>query len=159
MEPYIKVKFNSVLVLKWVLLVFFLLFNLGYLAITEEWTQEGIFLTIVITVVADCLAVFSFIMLSFFPRIYLVFDEEGCSSQNWKGKRYVNIPKEDILSMNFGYMMGIFPGLDIVWRNIEQGRKTWTQFEVSKKNWMAIYNAIPWVKEMMDSQGKNECAE
>lgn len=159
MESYIKVKFNSVLVLKWVLLVFFLLWNLLFLTIDDKTTYEGIILYIIIAVVADSLAIFSFVMLSHFPRIYLVFDEEGCSSQNWKGKKYVNIPKEDILSMNFGYMMGIFPGIDIVWRNIEQGRKTWTQFSVSKKNWMAIYDAIPWVKEMIDGKGKEEGAE
>ncbi len=143
---YVIIKYHPT-VIKWLLTIFFLVFNLALFTIDDASTPEDNIVTIIIVVVANCLAIFSFIFLSYFPKLYFVFEDDGCSFQNKKQKRIINISKEDILKIGFGYFT-VLPAVEIIWRDATTYKKNKTYFEMSYKSYMKIYNSIQWVKEL-----------
>ena len=151
---YIKIKYHPTAI-KWLLTIFFLVFNLALFTIDDASTPEDNIVTIIIVVVANCLAIFSFIILSYFPKLYFVFEDDGCSFQNRKKKRIINISKENILKIGFGYFT-VLPAVEIIWRDATTYKRNKTYFEMSYKSYMEIYNSMQWVKELADNSSHKE---
>lgn len=145
----IKIKYNTDII-KWLLTVFLLLGNLLLLVADRG---ELTFM-IIWEISINSLAVFSFIMLSIFPRLYYVFDEKGCSFQNRYGKKYTNIAWEDVISISYGYF-GIIPdGLVIKWK--EHCIKKEISFTISPKQARMLYEKCPQIKALVDNlDGEN----
>jgi len=80
---YKKIRIN-LNIIKWCLTCCLLLGNLLLLAKNDD----KLFI-IIYEISINVLAIGSFILLSFFPRIYYIFDEYGISYQNKKGKEYL----------------------------------------------------------------------
>ena len=149
---YIKIKYKPTLI-KWAVTIFFLAFNLMLLTLDEKSGFPEDLTTIYIVLVADALAILSFVLLSFFPRFYFVFDEKGCSFQNKKQKKYLEICRQDIIKISFGRVLE--PEMEIQWRDNEQQKTVKTEFIMPRKSFLEIYNAIPWVKEFVDISEKD----
>lgn len=140
-----KIKCNVALI-KWLITIFFLLGNLLFITYEKEDMISGICLGIII----NFLAIFSFVMLSIFPRCYYIFDEEGCSLQNRKGKAYYHISWEDVTRMFYGYWLLLPQGLVIDFK--DHCVKKEFVLMLSNKQVELICNTFPKVKEIMDKK-------
>ena len=141
----LKIKYN-VNLLKWTATIFFLLVNLLFIF----YEEEDIIGFICMGVITNSLAIFSFIMLSIFPRIYYVFDENGCSYQNSKGQEKFYIAWDNIENINYIYVLGIIPdGLELKFK---------TDFEnilISPKQAKLVCDTFPKVKALIDPRSLN----
>ncbi len=108
---YKKIRIN-LNIIKWCLTCCLLLGNLLLLAKNDD----KLFI-IIYEISINVLAIGSFLLLSFFPRIYYIFDEYGISYQNKKGKEYLHISWKNIVDISYIYILGFIPdGLEIKWQ-------------------------------------------
>lgn len=142
-ENKLKIKCN-VKLLKWTLTIFFLLGNLLFCAYEKEDMIQFLCFGIVI----NFLAIFSFVMLSIFPRCYYIFDKQGCRCQNIKGKTYYFINWEDVSRISYGYWFMIPDGLIIEFKDHCE-RKKYT-LALSTVQVRLVYDTFPEVKEIID---------
>lgn len=141
--PQIKLKYKLKYV-KWMLLCFFLLGNLLLLA-----PNDDLLFIIIYEISINVLAIGSFVLLSFFPRLYYIFDEKGMSYQNRKGKEYIYIPWDKVEKMSYGYVFGIIPdGLEIILKNGAEIKNM--NIAITFKQAQEIYNGIQAVRDVMD---------
>ncbi len=145
-ENKLKIKCN-VKLLKWTLTIFFLLGNLLFCAYEKEDMIQFLCFGIVI----NFLAIFSFVILSIFPRIYFVFDENGCSYQDRKGNEKNYIAWDNVKSLYYSYALGIIPeGLDFEFKQGYENR--WIGLAVTSKQVKLISDTFPKVKELINKR-------
>lgn len=145
-ENKLKIKYN-VKLLKWTLTIFFLLGNLLFCAYEKEDMVQFLCFGIVI----NFLAIFSFVILSIFPRIYFVFDENGCSYQDSKGNEKDYVSWDNVKKLSYIYVMGVYPeGLEIEYK--PEFKNRWISIAISPKQARLVYNTFPKVKELIDKR-------
>lgn len=139
----LKIKYN-VNILKWTATLFFLSGNLLFCAYKKEDMIQFMCFGIIINI----LAIFSFVMLSIFPRRYYIFDENGCSYQDHKGGEKNYISWDNIKSLFYSYSFGIFPeGLDFEFKQGYENR--WIGLAISHRQVKMLCDAFPKVKELI----------
>lgn len=141
----IKIRVNLNLI-RWTTTCFFLLGNLLLLTKTDN-----ILFIIIYEISINLLAVCSFILLSFFPRLFYIFDECGISYQTKKGKELVYISWDSIEDISYVYAMGLIPdGLEIKWKDKDKVRNI--TLLISRKQAQELYKSIPQIKEIIDNE-------
>ncbi len=145
-ENKIKIKFN-IKILKWTATLVFLSGNLLFIAYEKEDMIQFMCFGIIINI----LAIFSFVMLSIFPRIYFVFDENGCSYQDRKGNEKDYVYWDNVAKLSYIYVLGVYPeGLEIEYKPGFESR--WVSIAISPKQSRLICGTIPKVKELIDKR-------
>ena len=144
----LKIRIN-VDIIKWTFTIFFLVGNFFLiLFVDENNTWEDWIVTIIWGISANVLAMFTYIMLSIFPRLYYIIDEKGVSFQNRKGKEKFYKSWEDVESITYVYCI-IPEGLQVKYVNdIEESYIIC----VSQKEARDIYKKIARVREIMDAK-------
>lgn len=138
-ELRVKINVNSV---KWMLLCFLLLGNLLLLA-----KNDDLLFIIIWEIAVNGIAIGSFILLSFLPRLYYIFNDKGISYQNKKGKEYIFIPWEKVENISYGYIFGVFPdGLEIKWQKNGVIKKM--TLLISVKQYKEVYRYIQTVSDI-----------
>lgn len=105
----IKVKYN-ITALKWGFTIFFLFGNLFLLLMFDVDSAEDYIGISLIVGLCDLLALLSYILFSFFPKWYYVFDSKGIAFCMRKDKEIVRIDLEDIVNIAYVYFWGFIPG-------------------------------------------------
>lgn len=142
-ELRVKINVNSI---KWVLLCFLLLGNLLLLAKNDD----DLLFIIIWEIAVNGLAIGSFILLSFLPRLYYIFNDNGVSYQNRKGKEYVFIPWHKVENISYGYIFGVFPdGLEIRWNDNGEVKKM--TLSISVKQFKEVYCSIQAVSDIVNT--------
>lgn len=100
-ELILKAKFCTSL--KWILTIFFLLWNFTLLA-----GGDDISFYICMGILANGLAVATFVLLSIFPRTYYIFDQEKISIRSHRGKEKRCIYWKDVFLFGF-WQVACFP--------------------------------------------------
>ncbi len=143
MSEKIKINLN---ILKWGLTCFFLLGNLLLLAKNDD----RLFI-IIYEISINILAICSFSLLSFFPRLYYIFDDCGVSYQNRRGKEFIYIRWDEVIDISYTFVLGFIPdGLEIKWKT--EGIVKNITLIISLKQSREIYNVIPKVKDIIDKK-------
>lgn len=141
----IKIKINLNLI-KWSLTCFFLLGNLLLFA-----KNDDILFIVIYEISINLLAICSFVLLSFFPRLYYIFDEGGISYQTKKGKEFVYISWENIEDISYVYALGFIPdGLEVKWKDKDKVRNI--TLLISRKQAQELYKAIPQIQNIVDKK-------
>ena len=144
LQKELKLKYNVTLI-KWILFCGLLLGNLLLLA-----PNEDLLFIIIWEVSLNCLAVVSFIALSFLPRLYYIFNKDGISYQNYKGKEYIFISWDKIVDISYVKFLGLIPdGLEIKWREGASIRNM--TLVLSIKQVRELYNSNSFVYEFINN--------
>lgn len=144
-ENKIKIRFN-VKHIKWALVVcFFMAIVMPLFALGR--TEDKTFI-IICESSMSCLAIFSFVMLSIFPRLYYIFDEKGVSFQNRKGEERKYIAWDTVEDINYIFCLGFIPeGMEIKWKD---GSNIQTfVVGITPKQARLIYDSIPQVHNIV----------
>lgn len=148
-DEILKMKFYNA-PLKWILTIFFLLWNF-FLLIYNRCADKNDFIMLFTMVVSgNVLAILSFVLLSIFPRLYYIFDNNGVTFQNRKGKIKFYVEWDNISKIEYVYEMGgLYPG---GWNfEYKSGYKnTYLGVVISPKQARLVYQTIPKVKEIID---------
>ena len=108
----IKIKIN-ISHIKWVLVCILLLGNLLLLA-----PNDDLVFIVIYEISINTLIILFFVLLTIFPKRYYIFDENGISYQNRKGKEYVYIPYSSITNISYVYVYGIIrDGMEVAWKD------------------------------------------
>lgn len=138
-ELRVKINVNSV---KWMLLCFLLLGNLLLLA-----KNDDLLFIVIWEIAVNGIAIGSFILLSFLPRLYYIFNDKGVSYQNKKGKEYIFIPWNKVKDISYGFIFGVFPeGAEIKWQ--ENGETKKMTLSISVKQYKEVYRYIQTVSDI-----------
>ena len=133
--------------LKWATTIFFLL---GNLVLIGSDIGKDTTIVIVWEVSINFLAIFSFVMLSFFPRMYYVIDNNGVSFQTRKGKEISYTSWEGVEDIHYTYTGGlIYEGVHFIFKQGYQSKLI--GMTISPKQAKRVYENIPKFKEIIDS--------
>lgn len=115
-ELKLKAKCTS---LKWILTIFFLLWNLTLLA-----GGDNISFYICMGILANGLAVATFVLLSIFPRTYYVFDQDKISIRSHQGKEKRCIYWKDVILFGYSQIAGFPIDVEIrYWSDVAWGEE------------------------------------
>lgn len=134
--------------LKWAVTIFFLAWNLILLAMNRCEDQSDFITMIIVVVIANVLAILSFILLSVFPNYYYIFDNNGVTFQNRKGIVKFHVDWDNIYDINYVYGFGIYPeGLKFEYKPNYQC--DYSGVIISPKQARLVYQTIPKVREII----------
>lgn len=140
----LKLKLN-VTIIKWILVCLLLTGNFILLARIDD-----LLFVIIWEISINCLAICSFILLSFLPRLYYIFNDKGISYQNYKGKEYIFISWENVIDISYIFILGFIPdGLEVKWRDGATKRNM--TLILSVKQARTVYNSISIVHEIINN--------
>lgn len=151
----IKIKYN-ITVFKWVLTIFFLFWNLFLLTLFRADSVEDYIFIAIIVGSCNLLALLSYILFSFFPEWYYVFDGNGIAFCMRKDKEKIRVNLDDIINVAYIYLFGVIPGgLEVKYK--EQGKMKCIYISLFPKEISKVCEQVPEFNEMYN--GNPGCPE
>jgi len=153
-DEVLKIKYYNAPI-KWAITIFFLMWNLLLLAYDRCVDKNDFIVLITVIVSANVLAIFSFVLLSIFPRRYYIFDDNGITVQNNRGEKRFYVEWDNINKIEYIYeLFGIIPG-GLEFKYIPGYKNPLHRVVISPKDARLVYQSISKAKEIIDRKHIN----